>query len=208
MPDDDKTRNVSNNPPEQALTVEQARDQLRPFLEANPNSTVEEIDSGNGKRLGIKNPWSEDGLVIYLPTDLKPLAEALNNVLLPERFTAIWHRDKNELEVIWTAYPLIGPFEEIGKRKFQFHYDTNEYECGFGRSSDRLLQIAEYAAPVGMSPTGHRNLHSYNAYVQQQKAQDDGETPRPPLGEPVSFWVRNLEWDEDRVLRLIRHLNF
>lgn len=208
MPDNHKPGNDADSPPKQALTLEQAREQLRPFLEVNQNSAVEEIDIEGGKRLGIKNPWGEDALVIYLPTDLAPLAEALNNVLLPDRFTAMWHRDTSELEVIWSAFPLGGPFKELEDRTFQFHYDTKEYRCEFGRSSDRLLLIAEHAVPVALSHTGHRNLMSFRAYAHQQKTKNDTETPRPLLGQPISFWVKNLEWDEDRVARIAHHLNF
>ena len=208
MSDNDKPGNGGDRPPKQALTLEQAREQLHPFLEANPSSAVEEIDSEDGKRLGIKNPWGEDALVIYLPPDLAPLAEALNNVLLPNRFTAVWHRDTSDFEVIWTAFPIRGPWKEVGERAFRFHYDSKEYRCEFGRSSDRLLQIAEHAAPVAISHTGHRNLMSFNAYIQYQKAKNDKERPRPPIGEPRSFWIRNLEWDENVVERIAHHLSF
>jgi len=208
MPDDNMPRNGADRPRKQALTLEQARDQLRPFLEANSESAIDEIDSNDGKRIGIRKPWGEDALVIYLPADLEALAEVLNNVLLPDRFTAIWHKDTTDLEVIWTAFPLDAPSKEAAERAFQFHFESKEYKCEFGRSSDRLLRIAEHARPVAMSDTGHRNLYSFHAYAHQQKTKSDAETPRSPLGHPISFWIRNLEWDEDRVTRLVHHLNF
>jgi hypothetical protein len=31
---------------------------------------------------------------------------------------------------------------------------------------------------------------------------------RETLGTPLSFWIRNLEWNEDEVLALVTHLNF
>ena len=204
--------NNSGNGAGTALTViaalEQARIRLQPFLDAHPYSTVDEFDSGNGWVICIRKPWGDESLVIFIPNDLDVFADALNNIYLPERFTAIWHKDKKELEIIWTAFPLFAPYDEVAGRQFKFHFDSKEYDCEFSRSSDRLLLIAEYSAPVAMSTTGHRNLSSYNAYTQRQEHETEVGSRVPPTGEPVSFWVRNVEWDDDKVMHLVRHLNF
>ena len=92
-------------------------------------------------------------------------------------------------------------------RKFLFQHDSVEHECEFGRSSDRLLLIAEHAIPVAMSRTNHRNLISFKQFTRQQSSAES-DIPRLPLGEPVSFWIKNVEWNEDRVIRLVNHLNF
>ena len=205
---EDKPENGVGKPPETLSELEAAQRELRAFLDAHPNSAIEEVDGEKGKQLGVKSAWGEDAIVIYMPDDLGPMAEALNNVYLPERFTAIWHKDKNELEVIWTAFPLAARLDELKTRKFRFQYDGVEHECEFGPSSDRLLLIAEHAAPVAISDTGHRNLFSFHAYMRRQKTRDNSDTEEPLPGEPISFWIRNLEWDEDRVLHLAHHLNF
>lgn len=208
MPNDIKSGNGADEPAEATSELERARNRLRPFLEAHPYSTIDEIDSGEGKLLGINKPWGEDALVIFLPDDLDAIADALNNLYLPERFTAIWHKDQKEFEIIWTAFPLSAQLDEVKNRKFLFHFDSKEHECQFSRSSDRLLLIAEYAAPVALSLTGHRNLFSYRRYVERQKSGNEDGSPVPALGEPISFWIKNLEWDEDQILSLVRHLNF
>lgn len=208
MSNDNKPGNGAGEPAAAIPELEHARNQLRPFLDAHPYSTVDEIGSEEGKQLGIKKPWGDDALVIFLPNDLDAIADALNNLYLPERFTAIWHRDTKELEVIWQAFPLPPAFEKVKNRRFQFNLGSVEYDCQFDRSSDRLLLIAEYAMPVAMSATSHRNLSSYHTYVSRQQSGNDSGSPAPLSGEPLSFWVRTLEWDEDRVLSLVRHLNF
>lgn len=195
-------------PATETSELERVRNQLRPFLEAHPYSTVDEIDSGEDKLLGINKPWGEDALVIFLPDDVDAIADALNSLYLPERFTAIWHKDQKKLEVIWTAFPLAASLKEVKNRKFSFHFDSKEYECQFSRSSDRLLLIAEYTAPVGQSSTGHRNIYSFHRYAKRQDSGDENGSPARSLGEPISFWIGNLEWDEDQILRLVRHLNF
>lgn len=205
---EDRPDNGAGKPPETISKLDSARLRLCAFLDTHPNSTIEEIDIQEGKRLGIKKPWGEEAIVIYLPDELDVLADALNNLYLPDYFSAIWHKDSKDFEVIWTAYPLGGPFEEVKTRKFLFQHQSVEHECEFGRSSDRLLLIAEHAAPVSLSRTGHRNLFSFSQYVRQQKSKSEPDTPEPPLGEPVSFWIRNVEWDDDRVLSLANHLNF
>lgn len=194
--------------------VNAARARFKPFLESNHNADLEIVDSDTAtSRVKIVRPWGEENLVILLPIGdrLDELAEALNNVLLPERYTALWHRDTKKLEVIWTAYPLSQTIKGIVDRKFSFSFDSIDHECNFGPSSERLLCIAEHSQPTGMSHTNHRNLLSYSLYVRKQR-NDDHETRSAfqsiRIGEPVSFWISNIDWDDDKILHLIRHLNF
>ncbi|MGD9538332.1 MAG: hypothetical protein AB7P52_15995 [Alphaproteobacteria bacterium] len=188
--------------------LDRAKRALAPYLEMHPESAVEEIKQPDRPRLAITKPWGEEGLVIFLPDPLEPLADALNNVLLPESFTAMWHRDTRQLEVIWTAFPLKGPFADVAGRKFTFRFESCEHECQFGSSSARLLLIAEHTAPTGMSATQYRNLQSYHQYIDWQK-QTAGKEDAPKWpGSPRSFWVHNFDWNAERALRFARHLNF
>ena len=198
----DKAGNGADRPAGGVPEPKSANDRLRPFLDAHPNSSVEEIDTQKGKRLGVRKPWGEDAIIIYLPDDIDDISDALNNLYLPDRFTAIWHKDTKDFEVIWTAYPLSNPWDEIKTRNFQFQFESVKYTCEFGRSSDRLLLLAEHARPVAMSKTNHRNLFSFHQYVRRRQREATPDVPMPPIGEPISFWVRNLEWDEDRVLKI------
>ena len=65
---DDKPENGAENPPA-TPELEAARLKLSVFLDNHPNSTIEEINDDTDKRLGIKSPWGEDAMVIYLPDD-------------------------------------------------------------------------------------------------------------------------------------------
>ena len=195
------------------MKIEDAKAQLRPFIESNPEVDIEykKVGEKPEPQLCITKPWGEDGLVISLPKNIEAFAETLNNILLPKRYTAIWHKDTKDFEIIWTAYPLSEEEEEIKNRKFLFSLDSREYKCSFDRSSERLLTIASQAIPIAISHTGHRNLMSFRYYVQLKKDKKNsasGEVPIIPIGEPYSFWIRNVEWDEDYILRLVRHLSF
>jgi len=197
--------------PDEAVDVELeiVRDLLGEFLVSNPISTVDWVSAKRDPCIGVIRPWGEIGLTVFLPSEENELTRALNSLILPERFTAIWHKDSKDLEIIWTAFSLEPNYDDIKERSFKFQFEGNEYECGFGESSDRLLVIAENALPIGESNTGHRNLASFRRFVRARKSNDLDEKPLGSfLGTPVSFWVRNIEWNEENVIRLTRHLNF
>lgn len=192
-----------------AITVAEVRVRLAAFLSTNSCSTIEEFDSPEGKRIGVQKPWGDDSIVLYIPRDVTALANALNNVYLPERLTAIWHKDSRDMEVIWTAFKIPPAWQDVQDRKFTFKHLSKSYDCEFGKSSERLLAIAEAAEPVSASQTGHRNLVSFHNLVMFKKDNPDSGDPLPfPLGEPQSFWVRNIDWEEDEFILFARHLNF
>lgn len=179
-----------------------AREKLAPFLAANPSATVG-LSSANGEKIpAVLTPWGDASIVLTIPSEIDSFAECLNSLLLPDRLSAIWHRDTKELEVIWTAYRMPPSQKEIVGRKFKFTFADVEHECEFGNSSDRLRVIAKQTIPIGISGTAFRNLHSFARYM------DETEETKFDLEEPRSFWIRNVEWNEDDVLSLLRNLNF
>ena len=190
--------------------MEKARSLLEPFLDTHPNVTIEwrTVRKEARESLCLNRPWGDNGLVFSLPEDLDHFADTLNNVLLPNRYTALWHKDTKCFEIIWTAYPLRDESTDMKRREFSFALDSETYECKFDQSSDRLLSLARHAVPVAMSHSGHRNLQSYQLYLRQTDNNEDDSPRGSSVGEPLSFWISNVEWDEDKVLRLVRHLNF
>lgn len=191
--------------PEPAKLVE-ARQLLAPFLELNKNASLG-IAGPNGESLPcVLTPWGDASLVIKIPDDVEAFAAQMNLLLLPDRLSAIWHSDTSALEVIWTAYKLPAEQVEIVGRKFAFAYGGTEHECEFGPASDRLLSIARQTVPTIMSSTFFRNLHSFARYI--NKSEKDEDEFIIDIGDPHSFWIRNLDWDEENVLDLIRSLNF
>ena len=91
-----------------AWTRERALACLKPFLDHNTESLIDERKVPDGKTITVRKPWGDDSLVIDLPSGAVELIDALNNVILPERFNAIYHRDTKSLEFLWTPYPLTG----------------------------------------------------------------------------------------------------
>lgn len=185
------------------------------FLKANTSATLEEHEFIQGKRPAIKTPWGDESLVLDIGPQAKHLAEVLEQVYLPERFTAIWHRDTKDLEIIWTASELADPWKELGKRKFDFVRGGHTYVCEFSISSVRLITIAAHFVPLTSSGTNHRNLFSYRMWAEdaskevkkdQEKEKEDEKSKN--RGIPRSFWIRGIEWNEDEILDTVRHLNF
>lgn len=191
--------------------MEYIREKLHNFLESNPQSAIDQIAVRDGERPGVKRPWGDDSIALLIPDEFEEFAETLNQVILPTRFTAIWHKDTKDFEVIWGAHPLPAKIADVQNRSFEFHFKHAAYRCEFGRSSDRLLAIAVHSRPISATTTGHRNLSSFNTYMKERAARhvsDESTDPSPRLGEPLSFWVRGVNWNEEKVLELVNHLNF
>jgi len=177
---------------------------LAPFIKNNAVSKVEKPSLPFGV-VAVKSPWGDTSIEIVLPSkakDLNALIEALNNVVLPERFTALWHVDTQKLEFIYTTYPT-----HEADRSFVFKHRGSTYECTFGDSSNRLLLIAEAYYGVGPTSTDYRNLDTFSDYALSKKGRTGYE--RIPNARPLSFWINGLKkWDTDKMLDLALHLNF
>jgi len=185
------------------MNVDNAKAGLAEFLQQNPLSEIAAIGEESDEAV-IRSPWGDGSIYLKIPDDHAALFAALNGVLLPERFAAAWHRDTKDLEVMYTAFPLAGSQADVSRRKFSFSFLGGEYACEFGRSSDRVLAIAENAIFAGASRTEFRNLPPFQYYIESEK----GGAPKLPGAAPISFWIRNIEWNEQNVVDLSRHLNF
>jgi hypothetical protein len=181
-----------------AVDLDECKKRLEDFAKRNPQSCIEELQLSGEKHCAVVKPWNDDSLIIVLD-DKAELFEALNNIYLPERFSALWHADTKAFEIIWTALPVRG--WEAKDRNFTFSFEGEDYDCCFRPSSDRLLALAANAKPVKSSKTFHRNLISFMFF------NDNDPAGQPPF-EPRSFWVKPVNWEDDKVLRLAQHLNF
>ena len=150
-------------------------------------------------------PWGEDAIEIPLGSDDDVLCEALNAVRLPPRFTAIWHEDTRDFEVIFT---VLEKENRLLHRSFEFRYKGACFQCSFGPSSTRLRAIARKARLAGRpSPSDYRNLLPFYRYELSLEA--DPSSSYVASGEPISFWIRGLDqYDDDYVRDLARNLNF
>jgi hypothetical protein len=135
-----------------------ARKALKEFLTDNPSASIVEVARGKVVSRRIKEPWGDTSFSLRVPDEIGPFAAALNNVKLPNRLSAIWHKDTHDLEVIWTAHNLPKSQVEVAGRSFNFNFKGNAHVCEFGLSSERLLIIAKETNPITMSTTDWRNL--------------------------------------------------
>jgi hypothetical protein len=187
-------------------TEEDVAQRLSTFLERHPYSKIVTHKTGGTELRAVDSPWGDQTLIMLIDDDLDPLAEVLNNVILPERLSAVWHQDTKDLEVIWTAHNLVQDQMEIAKREFTFLYGKTSYRCEFGEASERLLILAANIMPISNpSGTNFRNLQSFNAFVHLKTEE---ERKDEFLGEARSFWVRGAKLSEKLLLDLISRLNF
>jgi hypothetical protein len=186
---------------------------LGPFLSRNTSSSVDFVAGEKDSVLLIRKPWNDPSVVFVLPSNMGNLCSALNNLILPEPYSAIYHTDKKEFEVAWTAFTLSPPMTELVGRKFCFSHKTKVHECAFEKSSDRLLTLAMHSLPVAASLTSYRNLPSFEGYIRNKylggdKSRSAQGDVTGQFGELMSFFIRNVEWSEPDILELVTTLNF
>jgi hypothetical protein len=187
------------------LTVANATDFLAPFLASNPLSRVELV-SDTDQSVAVKLPWGDESLYFKIPSEYGAIIAALNNVILPERFVAMWHKDTRDFEIIFVALPLVGTYDKLNERSFTFNFQRKDIRCEFGPSSDRLLTLAENVVLVGATSSNHRNMYTYKNYIDAER--DIKDAIRIPGAKPWSFWIRDVPWDQEQMVMLARHLNF
>lgn len=177
------------------------QDNLAFFLEINPEATR----TPEGEKQVISHPWGSTALKIDVDNDDTELIETLNALRLPPRFSAIWHRDQNALEVIYG--PISATSEELS-HSFAFQFSGRTYQCEFRNSSERLMSLAK---AVRIEPEAgiedDRNLWLIKSYLRLRDREDAPPVFRERI--PTSFWIDGMEeWDENEAVALARHLNF
>src|SRR6516162_2596014 len=128
---------------------------LQSFLDNNIVSQLVEPDS-TGTSIDITAPWGDQSLTLRIPTSGEDqLIDALNNIYLPERFTAIWHRDTEQFEIIYGPIRISLP---EASRSFLFKHRGKDYDCTYREASERLRLLARFHRITGLSNTQYRNL--------------------------------------------------
>lgn len=174
------------------------RKRLGQFFALNPHATLET----KGTKHVIVNPWNDASVTFEVTADNRKLVSALNKVLLPPSLVAMWHTDSKDLEIIYTPFRIDSAYYE---RSFDFHFVGKTYRAEFAKSSDRLLDIVAAFRPGGEpSASNYRNLDHFRYGLKYA----DKKFAKGIIGQPTCFWVRNIEWNEDFVVGLCRHLNF
>ena len=126
---------------------------LATFLKYNPHAEI----GKKGKYFYIQRPWNDESVAFLLRPEAE-LLRALNGLVLPPRFTAIYHRDSKTMEYIYTVLESDDP---CCKREFKFVLSGKSYFCKYGGASKELLTLSRQFRRTGrQSGTDHRNLSS------------------------------------------------
>ena len=119
------------------------------FLDHNPEASL----GGDTSSPVIDRPWGDPSLAIRLPWDValisESLRDALTNLYLPQRFSAVYHVDTRDLEFI---YNKVSPDNPYRSRSFAFAFRSQNYSCAFADASQRLLALAEAIFPTNAMP--------------------------------------------------------
>ncbi|PFG64316.1 hypothetical protein AXZ77_2951 [Thioclava sp. ES.031] len=190
-----------------SVSEDEIKEKLATFLEKNSYS---EILTGEDGTIFIASPWGDKTIGLVVPKETEKqdsLFDSLNVCTLPEKYSAIYHRDTKQLEVIWTAYRLNSASAETAEREFEFLFDGNTHKCWFGGASQRLMNIASCAEPVSNSTaTNYRNLMSF-IILQRLGDDEDNHHGGRALSTPRSFYIELGELDWEEIDSLVSHLN-
>ena len=193
-------------------TIDECRTLLGGFLDRNPTAQLAKIRNAetDEERVGITRPWDDSSIQILMPDDPGELVSALNAVFLPLRLSAIYHVDLRQLEVAWSAFPIRPSASDVDGRRFVFKFNNIDYQCRFGESSERLITIASETQITSQSDTNFRNLFSFQMYgkIRQQIKGQNLPLPLQFLDKARSFWISNVDYDEDATITMLDSLNF
>ena len=195
--------------PEEKNEIAVLEKQLEPFFKHNPHSKVRKIRKG-GKFYYITNPWNDKSVAFILKGRTQSdLIAALNNIILPPRFTALYHLDSNTMEYIYT---LLDEDDPCYRRQFDFTIDGKAYSCKFRNATDRLLILSKFFRRAGQeSETDHRNLPLLREYIEysSKKLKKTAVEDYFAGMKPISFFVTGFErFHEDEITEVSKHLNF
>jgi hypothetical protein len=175
---------------------------LATFLKYNPHAEI----GKKGKYFYAQRPWNDESVAFLLRPEAE-FIKALNGLILPPRFTAIYHRDSKTMEYIYT---VLESDEPRCKREFKFVLSGKSYFCKYGKASKELLTLSRQFRRTGkQSGSEHRNLLLLREYVQSQ-SKKRGTFEEAFLGmEPISFYVSGFKrFNEDEIVEVSKHLNF
>lgn len=191
--------------PEEKDGIATFEKKLAPFLSQNPNSKI----GKRGKLHYVTNAWNVESVSFILEPDSdSDLIATLNSLILPPRFSAIYHLDTNTMEYIFTLLDRNSPYLS---RQFEFTIEDKSYHCRFEDASDRLLLLSRLSRPAGKEIGDDRNLMLLNMYTNPELAQSLGSEIVDFFKEkrPVSFFVGEFEaFNEEKIVEISKHLNF
>jgi len=180
------------------------RSHLKPDgpFDLSPLSFVDD-DGEQVTLIQLLHPWSDKTLALIVPDDVgeaTELANALSRVDLPPKFSAVWHKDTEYLEILWTAFEVRDKHKEVSVRSFDIWWREQKHDCYFGPASREVLTIARATLPCAApSHTEHRNIISFHTHARGYEHQG--------LGAPLCFWINCKGLKEESFEDFIRTIN-
>lgn len=176
---------------------------LDPFFSLNPISEHKEAEGS----LLIALPWNDPTVRIAVKQKDEGLIEALNSVYLPPSLCAFWHKDTKDIEFVWLP---VTADTELQNRSFEINFEGRIIKCEWDISSERLIKIAEVAMMATFLPeqSNYRNLISFQRALNYRRRHERANEKIPGISQPLSFWIRNVDWDQDVITRMCKHVNF
>jgi hypothetical protein len=192
--------------------VSKYQNEIAPFLERNPFSKVQIV----GDSTFVTKPWNDESVSFFLEDwNEEIMVPVLNDVILPPRFTSVYHVDTKTMEFIYTVLPEDDP---CAARQFSFRLDGRLYSCKFALSSREVLTLAASAAFEGLSLTSNRNLSTVREWLKSRvkngskarKSKEEVSTRRAlSKKKPMSFFVKGFKkYDEEEMITVSKHMNF
>lgn len=134
---------------------------LEKFKKNNTCSEITEID----KYYYINKPWCDSSFKLKLKKDKD--WSLLSNLILPNELSAIFHKDENLYEFIFS------PIEEtyaVLSRTFSFNFQHQTFSTYFGKPTDICKQIAQSFRETdnnSIIDTNYRNLNKFRDFYNQ-----------------------------------------
>ncbi|MEX0720611.1 MAG: hypothetical protein WD059_08090 [Balneolaceae bacterium] len=189
--------------------IDELEQQLLPFLENNPYSKIDFHEDTPS----IIKPWNDDSLVINIFESFEEdLIKYLNSVLLPQRFSGIYHLEEGKMEFIFVP---IEKEDSLFEREFEFSFEGKEYKCSYKPATPQLKIIGAMFSLTGRETrTNYRNLASLNYYVNvlaKEVMEEEIDEKDKEFRElvPASFFIEGFDdFDENKMIDVSKHLNF
>jgi hypothetical protein len=206
-----KPKKPENNASEEEKGDVNIKKKLVKFLKNNPKSQLRRLKDPE-KIHYIHRPWNDESIILVLwdESDTK-LITVLNALILPEKFSAIYHMEDNKMEFIYS--PLDKDDPDI-TRKFNIKIEGKQYTCQYQLASDKLLTLSQYCGRAKFSATEFRNLLQFRDYMKYKTKKKSKEKEGSLKSEfegkvPISFYVTGFDsFDEDDLIKVSRHINF
>lgn len=194
--------------PEEQEVYDHAAEALKTLLRRNKSAFII-VNSGVELKpfCVIRGLWNDESLgFLATPAVLSSpgFIDLVENVTMPERLSAIYHVDQRKIEVIWTSYTRPDHLEDVVGREFEYEIGNQSHKCAFAPSSGRLLELAKYVILYGLTDSGYRNLQSFDLLQGGDGSDDD----KGRLADPISFYVENVDWHDEKTIALLSGINF